>query len=104
MIGVGLLLDNGVSREFDFFVFFVVEKMDSDDIDEEKLRIWWYIVYIMLKELFVVFLNYFFFVRGGLEDILEGFNVLLLYVKFIIVVLYCVLNNGLFMLMFFVML
>lgn len=72
MIGFVFLLDNSVSREIDFFV---VENMESEDIDEEKLKVRWYIVYIMFKELLVVFVNYLLrLVCGNLEEVFEELN------------------------------
>ncbi|XP_068685415.1 serine/threonine-protein kinase SIK1-like isoform X2 [Montipora foliosa] len=96
MIGAGLSLDNGVSRESDSPASPAVEKMDSDDTDEEKPRIRRHTVHTMPKEPLVVPPYHPLLARGGSEDILEGSNVLPLHVKPTIVVSHCAPNNGLF--------
>lgn len=50
MIGFLLLLDNSVNREMDLDIeFVVIEKMESEDVDDKSLKFRWYMVYMMLK-------------------------------------------------------
>lgn len=96
MIGAGLSLDNGVSRESPSPTPPPVDKMDSDDTDEEKPRVRRHTVHTMPKQPLVVPPNHPLLARGVSEEVLEGSDILSPPLKPAIVVSHCAPNSGLF--------
>ena len=95
MIGPALSLDNGVCRENDLPT--TVEKMDSEDTEDEKPKVRRHTVHSMPKQpLIVPPCHPLRLSRGSSEEVLEDPNVHVLQMKPAIVVSHCAPDNGLF--------
>lgn len=97
MIGPALSLDNGVSRENDSPSVEKMEKMESEDTDEEKPKVRRHTVHSMPKQGLIVPPHHpLRLARGSSEEVLEDPSVHVLQMKPAIVVSHCAPNNGLF--------
>ena len=96
MIGPALSLDNGVSTENDSPTMDKIEKMESEDTDEEKPKVRRHTVHSMPKKGLIVLPHHpLRLAWRNSEEVLEDPSVHVPQIKPAIVVSYCAPNNGL---------